>query len=180
MKRLVLQACLLFVALGFSVAKAQSLKLGDTSYTLYPDFVLASEPMKTDALPSNAIGSFAGHAVFNGENKTANLAYMLKKDSSEGVLLTNRFMARCKIDYPMCLDYFKLANTKLTVVDAEHYLGLITVKSLKDWYIINQLYQEHQKEFDNFYPVLDRGKTLRNHDAGTFGGENNPFKKQKN
>src|SRR5574344_1967365 len=136
-------------------ASAQSLKIGNEQYTMYLDFKVVEKPMESAELPKTALGSFAGHVV-NAENNSSsvNLAFLLKANEREGVILTNKFMARCAQNSPNCLDWFK---DKASVT------------------IVNQVYNDHASEFARFYPVLDRGKSLRNHDLGTFGGGKSPF-----
>lgn len=156
-------------------ASAQSLKIGNEQYTMYLDFKVVEKPMESAELPKNALGSFAGHVV-NAENNSSsvNLAFLLKANEREGVILTNKFMARCAQNSPNCLDWFK-DKASVTIVNQEYKLGLLTVTNFIDWQIVNELYNDHASEFARFYPVLDRGKSLRNHDLGTFGGGKSPF-----
>lgn len=125
------------------------------------------------------IGKFAGHAVYGSEEPKYGLrpvlAYLQEgaeiSPDSEGLLLTTTFVLRCVDFQKECVTDELKAMAQMNNVNETYKLRTLEVKNLENWHGVYDYYLRHGDDFAKFYPVLDKGKALRNRDSGAFGGK---------
>ena len=155
-----------------------SLVIENESYSYTTGFSVDEDSVRADG-SKEVIGYFAEHPVYKsaapGYSLRPVLAYVQNRESLDasepGALLTTTFVLRCADMHRECVSDELKTFARMNNVNEVYKLRTLEVADLENWQKVYDYYRGHQNEFARFYPVLDKGKALRNKDSGLFGGK---------
>ena len=155
-----------------------SLVIENESYSYTTGFSVDEDSVRADG-SKEVIGYFAEHPVYKsaapGYSLRPVLAYVQNRESLDasepGALLTTTFVLRCADMNRECVRDELKTFARMNNVNEVYKLRTLEVADLENWQKVYDYYRGHQNEFARFYPVLDKGKALRNKDSGLFGGK---------